>query len=137
VHLEARPFRRADAPLGIVFGAVFLIAAGLATAWSWLGLPRPACQLREWTGIPCPTCGTTRLAESLLAGDVGGAFAWNPLVFLVLAGVGIWSATSLASRVLRRGGWRLVLSARDKHMARAVSALALVAGWAWVIWSQA
>ncbi|MGA4668272.1 DUF2752 domain-containing protein [Propionibacteriaceae bacterium Y1923] len=33
-------------------------------------------------GIYCPLCGGSRMVASALGGDLGAAFAWNPLLFV-------------------------------------------------------
>jgi hypothetical protein len=38
-----------------------------------------------FAGCECPACGITRGVSSLLHGDIPGAYAYNPLSFLVLA----------------------------------------------------
>ncbi|MFC1574699.1 DUF2752 domain-containing protein [Gemmatimonadota bacterium] len=52
-----------------------------------LGLLNGGCFFFEVVGIPCPLCGMTRSFLSLLAMDLGGAFAYHPagpiLFFLV------------------------------------------------------
>lgn len=37
------------------------------------------CLLRLLTGADCPSCGATRAALALLAGDLGTAWAANPI----------------------------------------------------------
>ncbi|MDA1045206.1 MAG: DUF2752 domain-containing protein [Verrucomicrobia bacterium] len=38
------------------------------------------CSLKTVFGLPCPTCGSTRAFHLLLNGDIGTAFATQPLV---------------------------------------------------------
>ncbi len=45
------------------------------------------CPLLLMTGIQCPFCGGTRMAASLLDGNVSAAWSYNPL--LLLAGVAL------------------------------------------------
>jgi len=120
--------------VGAVVGALLAVGGALTAVWLRLGLPRPVCLLREWTGIPCPTCGTTRLVEALLAGDVLEALVWNPLVFLALAAVSTWAVLSAARFVLGLPAWGLVLSARERLAARVLAVIGLIGGWAWVVW---
>lgn len=58
------------------FLVVLLTAAGLLTI-----LLHPACLFRQAFHIPCPGCGLTRAFHSLLAGDLYGAWVYNPLIF--------------------------------------------------------
>jgi hypothetical protein len=118
---------------GLLFGGALLATAVLAAVWLRLPLPRPVCVFHQWTGIPCPTCGSTRLAEAVLAGDLLGAFASNPLVFLVLASVAAWAVVSGARLAIRHPGWRAVLTPREKLALRVLAVAALAAGWIYLI----
>ena len=133
MKLERRGRERAGLPVGALVGGALAIGGALTAVWLRLGLPRPICLLREWTGIPCPTCGTTRLIEALLSGDLLGALAWNPLVFLILTAVAVWAVLSAASFAFRQT-WRVDLSPRERTWARILAIAALVGGWVWVLW---
>jgi hypothetical protein len=133
MKLERRGRERAGLPVGALVGGALAVGGTLTAVWLRLGLPRPVCLLREWTGVPCPTCGTTRLIEALLAGDLLGALAWNPLVFLILTAVAVWAVLSAASFAFRQT-WRVALSPRERTSARILAIAALVGGWAWVLW---
>ena len=119
--------------LGAMFGGVLLAGAGLAAVWLQLGLPRPLCLFREWTGIPCPSCGSTRLAEALLAGDLVGAIAHNPLVFGALAGVAVWAVLSASRWAFGLPAWRLVTRPGERLALRVGAVLVLFAGWAYLV----
>jgi hypothetical protein len=134
MKLERRGRERAGLPVGALVGGAFAIGGALTAVWLHLGLPRPVCLLREWTGVPCPTCGTTRLIEALLSGDLLGAVAWNPLVFLVLTAAAVWAVLSAASFAFRLPTWRVAFSRRERTWARILAIAALVGGWAWVLW---
>ena len=45
----------------------------------------PVCGIRAFFGFACPGCGMTRAFSSLLAGDFAMAFAFHPLVFVLVA----------------------------------------------------
>ncbi len=120
--------------LGMIFGSVLAVAASLAMFWLHLDLPRPICNFRSWTGIPCPTCGTTRMAERLLAGDVAGALGWNPLVFIALTAVAVWGVVSAMRVGFGLPAWRLVLERRDRAIVRTLALVTLIAGWGYLIW---
>ena len=125
----------AGQPLGAILGAVAAVGAALAALWLRLGLPLPVCYFNEWTGLPCPSCGSTRLVESLLAGDILGAARWNPLVFVVLAGVALWAILSTARLLLGLPAWRVELGPGERLALRILAGTALVAGWAYLIWN--
>ena len=44
----------------------------------------PPCMFKAFTGYYCIGCGLTRALHALVHGDIGGAFAMNPLAMLVL-----------------------------------------------------
>ena len=75
--------------------------AGIALGWVGLRLhglgllPLPACPLKTLTGLPCATCGLTRWALALGAGDWRGALHWHPvasLMLLLLPAAALWDA---------------------------------------------
>ena len=132
--------READArglPLGTLFGAVLALGAVLAFVWLRLELPLPVCRFRSWTGLPCPTCGTTRLVESLFSGDIAQAFAWNPLIFVALAGLAAWAVGSTVVRLLHLPSPRLRLEPREWRWSRIAALAALAAGWLYLLVRQA
>lgn len=42
------------------------------------------CPINLITGLQCPGCGTTRMAVSLLRGDLSSAWSYNPVVLCML-----------------------------------------------------
>jgi hypothetical protein len=111
-----------------------LLAVGLsAAAWLRLGLPVPGCTLKDWTGLPCLTCGSTRLVQALLRGDVLEAAAWNPLVFSALALVTVWAAASTIRSLLGLASWRLVLTSAERRAASLTAVSAVIGGWVYLI----
>lgn len=80
----ARPFQ---AKTGLKYLAGFFAGGvGLSALYATTGQGIP-CPLRSITGWECPLCGGTRLGGALLRGDVAAAFAYNPLIFIGLAGL--------------------------------------------------
>lgn len=67
------------------------LAMGLARAvlQGWVALP--PCGWRWLTGLPCPFCGGIRCLVALSHGEILGALAMNPMVFLGLAGGLVWA----------------------------------------------
>ena len=47
------------------------------------------------TGLHCPGCGGTRCATELLAGDLPGALAMNPVVVLLALGAAVLLFTAV------------------------------------------
>jgi hypothetical protein len=91
---------RGLAYLGGFFG-YGLALSGIYAA-TGIGLP---CPFRAVTGWECPLCGGTRLGGALLRGDVGSAFADNPVVLVglvVLSVLGVlWSIEALGGPAVR------------------------------------
>jgi hypothetical protein len=134
VRLVPAAAARARLPLGAIYGIVLAGGAALAAVWFRLGLPRPVCPFHEWTGLPCPGCGSTRVVEALLAGELLRAAALNPLAFSAFAALGLWAACSAGCRLFGCAPRRLVLSGRERAGARALALLALIGGWAYLLW---
>ena len=120
------------------FGGAMVVAAllsvGLSAAtWLRLGLPIPGCTLKHWTGLPCLTCGSTRLAQALLRGDLLEAAAWNPLVFVALALIVLWVAASTMRALFGLPSWRLVLAVGERRAAGLTAVSVVVAGWVYLV----
>jgi len=111
-----------------VAGVGVLHAQGLAR-----GEPPILCLFRRVTDVPCPTCGTTRAAWALAAGDVVAALLLNP--FMVIAGVVL--AVVLVARAVTARRVRLDLGKTGRRVAWATVAVLFIANWAWVIWWHA
>lgn len=118
-------------------GLVALVIAGsllIGAAWLWLRLPTPVCVFHLATGVPCPTCGGTRCARALLAGDLAGAVAWNPLVFLTGIAVIVAFVYASAVALLRLPRWRIgEVPAGEQRWIRILVVAAFLANWAYVI----
>jgi len=136
VRIELQEPERAQAQLGAMFGGALVLAAALGALWLRLGMPRPRCFFRAFTGIPCPTCGSTRMFEELLSGNVVAALKLNPLMFVVGVGLVAWVTLSTLRLFLRVPSWRVILSARERGLVRILAVVALIVGWAYVIWQS-
>lgn len=134
MRVERLESERAGLVVGAWIGGALVAGAALAALWLRLGLPIPSCLFREWTGIPCPSCGSTRMVEALLSGDVSGALACNPLVFAGLAALGVWAVASTARVLFRLPVWRITFEPRERLRLRILAIAALVASWSYLIW---
>ena len=124
----------AQPALGAVFGAVLLAAGLLAAVWRSLALPVPRCLFHLWTGIPCPGCGSTRMVDAVLAGDLAAAAAFNPLVLAGLGGIAVWAVVSVSRIALGLPPRRVVLAPRERTALRLLGAALLAAGWSYLVW---
>jgi len=61
--------------------ALTLLALWAFMPGNWWMLP---CPLYQWTGWQCPFCGAQRMMQALMHGEVGAAFAHNPLLMCAL-----------------------------------------------------
>jgi hypothetical protein len=113
--------------------ATTVFAAGCFLYLSF-GLPWPKCFLRSGLGIPCPTCGATRCALALADGNVGSAWALNPLMFCLYSGLVLFDL--YAGAVLLFGLPRLRLNplpAQAKKRLGIFCFVALAANWAYLL----
>jgi hypothetical protein len=133
MKLERRSKQASGQALGALVGGLLLAGAAVAAVWLRLGLPLPQCRFREWTGVPCPTCGSTRLVDSLLSGDIAAAAAWNPLVFVGLVVVILWAVASAIRVTFGLPTWRLVLTRWERRVALWLAGATLLASWAYLI----
>jgi hypothetical protein len=88
------------------------------------------CMVKRFTHLPCPTCGTTRGTLSILQGHPLRAWAFNPLMFTVLA---VWGSSLLARLAFARAV-RITWTRRGRLIAWAVAVVLILANWAYVIW---
>jgi Protein of unknown function (DUF2752) len=83
VPREAGPRSAVPAGLPLTGG---IVAGGLALsaiyATTGVGL---SCPFLALTGWECPLCGGTRMGAALLRGDLGSAFAANPVALVAVA----------------------------------------------------
>ena len=133
MKLERRATGEAAPALGVWTGSVLLLGLAGSALWLRLGLPLPGCGFREWTGLPCATCGTTRMVRALLSGDLLEAMAWNPLAFVVLASVSLWSLWSVLLLAVGLPRWRLVPDRRERRLLAVLAITVVLADWAFLI----
>ena len=124
---------KADAaPLGAIFLALGAVAALGVAVLHLDRLPILVCLFRAATGLPCMTCGATRALADLVAGDVSGAFAMNPLAALGAFALVPWGIGDLA--LMTRGrALALEVAPRAARVLRVAAVLAVLANWAYLI----
>lgn len=119
-------------PLGAIFLAMGTVAA-LAVAVLHLDrLPIFVCLFRAATGLPCLTCGATRALADLVAGDVSGALAMNPLATLMAFALVPWGIGDLV--LMTRGhAVSLEVAPGVARVLRVVAVLAVIGNWAYLL----
>jgi hypothetical protein len=133
MKLERRGRGETAPALGVWAGCLLLLGLGVSALWFRLGLPLPGCAFRELTGLPCATCGSTRMVQALLSGDLLQAIAWNPLVFVALASLSVWSLWAILSLAFDLPRWRLVSDRRERRVLGALAIAFVLAGWTCLI----
>lgn len=108
-----------------------MLAGAAAAAWpaftsgTGAGLP---CPLRTLTGVPCPACGLTTAAVALVRGQVGAAFAANPVIF-GLAALAVAVVPLVVLRVTGALAPPRPWSARSRTRTGWLAGLLAVASW--------
>jgi hypothetical protein len=121
-------------------------------AWPWVGvglsilglvglgfhfLParlKPPCGFHTITGLPCPSCGTTRMGEHLLSGEILQAFAVQPYMFLLLSALALWVISGAIARLFGRDLFLRLSKGEEKWIWMGLVALFLV-NWAYLWWA--
>lgn len=118
-------------PLWAVLIVLMWLALGGAALWlsSYHDRVVSLCLLKRVTGQPCPTCGLTRGVLSLLSGEPGQGWLYNPLLFSVLA---LFIAVT-GIRILFARGLRIRLTGTERAIAWLLAAILFAANWAYVI----
>ena len=89
---------RSNRHQGLALLALSLVSLGAAALLRDLAPDVTLCGVKALSGLPCPFCGGVRATAALGQGSLPEAFAWNPAVVLLHAGM----LTSGAALVLRR-----------------------------------
>ena len=112
---------------GVALLALSLISLGAAALLRDLAPDVTLCGVKALSGVPCPFCGGVRATAALGHGSPLEAFAWNPAVTLLHAGM----LTSGAALVLgRTPAW--LTPGRQRFVFRAVLVI-LFANWVYLV----
>ena len=112
---------------GLALLALSLISLGAAALLRDLAPDVTLCGVKALSGLPCPFCGGVRATAALGRGALMEAFAWNPAVTLLHAGM----LTSGAALVLGRAPVWLTPE-RQRFVFRAVLVILLV-NWLYLV----
>ena len=135
MRLTLRRLSAAELDPELVAFAVLAASGAFATAWLALKLPTPVCVFHQLTGLPCLTCGGTRCMKNLLAGHVGTALGWNPLVFIFFVAAGVFLIYAAAVTALRLPRIRVdSVTPREANILRLVIVLVAAANWIYEIY---
>ncbi len=74
-----------------IYAAVVSIGA-LYGVWGAVTGRYLPCLYYKATGLLCPTCGVSRMFLSLFRGEFAAAFAYNPVMFLLLI---LWNTVAV------------------------------------------
>ncbi len=86
------------------------------------------CPIRALLGLPCPACGLTRATLLVVQGDLRGALAMHPLVWLVTPLVALLVALELRGYAMTRA-WGASARVRGMKPAMLVVAALLFGVW--------
>ncbi len=120
---------------GVPLWAVALVACQVVLVAAAHGISRGdavLCTFRRLTGYPCPGCGTTRVGLGVLRGDIAGALAANPLVFVICAAAVLLLALRIVFRT--RVVW-ITSRAAERYVAAAI-VLTVAANWLYLLARQ-
>lgn len=106
---------------------------GIIAVATWLsartGREVTLCFFKLVTGKPCATCGSTRGVLAMLAGNVGQAFSYNPMVFTIFS----IAALMLAVRLTLGRAVRVEMSRGESRITWVLAGGAFAANWAYVL----
>lgn len=133
MRIIARPL----APREIDYELVLLVSSVVgfiaAACWFALRLPWPICVFHSITGHPCLTCGATRSAIACVHADFFTALKWNPLVFAIYCGIGLFDVYAVAVLTTRCRRLRAYLSFGEKRFVRGTAIILLLVNWAYLL----
>ena len=118
---------RSNRHQGLALLALSLVSLGAAALLRDLAPDVTLCGVKTLTGLPCPFCGGVRATAALGQGSLPEAFAWNPAVVLLHAGM----LTSGAALVLgRTPPW--LTPERQRLVFRGLVVI-LIANWVYLV----
>ena len=118
---------RSNRHQGLALLALFAISLGAAVVLRDLAPGVTLCGVKAVSGLPCPFCGGVRATAALGQGALLQAFAWNPAVVLLHAGL---LASGFALVAGREPPW--LAPGRQGWVFRAAAA-ALLANWVYLV----
>ena len=119
-------------PLGLIFGAIGLLAAVAVGFLHVDRVPLTFCVVKGLSGLPCPTCGSTRAFGRLFELDIAGALAMNPFTTLVVVLIAGWAVADLVL-LPRRRTLRVAFSPSLGRALRIGAFVAFFANWLYLL----
>jgi len=112
------------------WGWIVLNLSGLADSY-----PITVCPIKLVFGVPCPACGSTHAVIQVFEGHFSEAFRFNPLGFILAAGLVLVPVWVVIDYIRQRTTFRSFYSQFEgwlsqKKVALPASAL-LMANWVW------
>ncbi|HXY54946.1 MAG TPA: DUF2752 domain-containing protein [Nitrospirota bacterium] len=126
---------RGQIEFGIIYGGIALLAVFVGRFVPVLSFA-PSCVFKGLTGVPCPTCGATRSVVHFAHGELSASLSLNPLVPLCLVIASIIFFYSLTTLILGIPRIGIILSDREKNIARAAMIALVLANWCYLIFSR-
>ena len=116
----------------IAWGVLVVLGIAMAGVFQGLGPYLPPCIFKSLTGVPCLTCGGTHCVVSLSRFDMMTSFMYNPLIFMGLIGLLLFSLLILMGLLFR---YRLVieLALSEKRALRFSIIVLVLLDWAYLI----
>ena len=135
MRLTLKERTRGQIEFGIIYGGIALLAVFAGRFVPVLSFA-PSCVFKGLTGVPCPTCGATRSVVHLAQGELSASLSLNPLVPLLLIIAAIVFFYSLITLILGIPRVAIILSDREKNIARTVVVALVLANWCYLIFSR-